>query len=256
MMMTTQVFAAHRACKVALSALILSTMATSYSATAAIAVDRTRVILDGGEKSVSIGITNQNKELPYLAQAWIEDSHGKKINDPLLAIPPVQRVEAGAKGQIKVQVTSGLNTLPQDRESVFYFNTREIPPKSNKPNTLQIALQTRIKLFYRPESVRLDHNKDPFEALTLTRSGDHYVVHNPTPYFVTLSALSPAVKSANTKGFEPIMVEPKGDATLKGSVSVVGNQPVLTYINDYGGRPKLIFGCSGNTCTVKSTQVG
>ncbi len=31
--------------------------------------------------------------------------------------------------------------LPQDRETVYYFNLREIPPKSNKPNTLQIALQ-------------------------------------------------------------------------------------------------------------------
>ncbi|WP_223346554.1 fimbria/pilus periplasmic chaperone, partial [Escherichia coli] len=40
-----------------------------------------------------------------------------------------------------------------DRESLFYYNVREIPPKSGKANTLQIALQTRIKLFWRPKAL-------------------------------------------------------------------------------------------------------
>ncbi|MEX6226452.1 fimbria/pilus periplasmic chaperone [Providencia hangzhouensis] len=36
-----------------------------------------------------------------------------------------------------------INELPQDRESLFYFNLREVPPKSDKDNVLQIALQTQ-----------------------------------------------------------------------------------------------------------------
>ncbi|ASV56844.1 Periplasmic fimbrial chaperone StfD [Lelliottia jeotgali] len=242
--------------KLALASLLLSAVVVSQGATAAIALDRTRVILNGSEKSASLGITNQNKALPYLAQTWIEDSKGHKINSPLLAIPPVQRVEPGAKGQVKVQVTSEMSSLPQDRESTFFFNIREIPPKSDKPNTLQIALQTRIKLFYRPAGIEMDQNSNPWQAITLTREGDRYVVHNPTPYYVTLSSISSSVSSATTKGFEPIMIAPKDKATLKGSAAAVGNSPVLTYINDYGGRPKLIFGCGGNTCTVKDTKVG
>lgn len=256
MMRTTRTSALHCTRKLALASLLLSVVAISQSASAAIALDRTRVILNGGDKSVSLGITNENKELPYLAQSWLEDSKGKKINAPLLAIPPVQRVEPGAKGQIKVQVSSDLGSLPQDRESTFYFNIREIPPKSDKPNTLQIALQTRIKLFYRPAGIELDQNSNPWQAITLTREGDRYVVHNPTPYYVTFSSLSPAVGSPATKGFEPIMVAPKDKAMLKGSAAAAGNRPVLTYINDYGGRPKLIFGCSGNTCSVKDSKIG
>ncbi|MBP0644981.1 fimbria/pilus periplasmic chaperone, partial [Mycobacterium tuberculosis] len=84
-----------------------------------------------------------------LAQAWIEDPEGNKIESPLTALPPLQRVEPGAKSQIKIQVTGGTIPLAQDKEALYYFNLREIPPKSNKPNTLQIALQTRVKLFYR-----------------------------------------------------------------------------------------------------------
>lgn len=256
MMRTTRTSALYCTRKLALATLLLTAVVVSQSANAAIALDRTRVILDGGDKSVSLGITNENKELPYLAQSWIEDSKGHKINAPLLAIPPVQRVEPGAKGQIKVQVSSEMGSLPQDRESAFFFNIREIPPKSDKPNTLQIALQTRIKLFYRPASIEMDQNSDPWRAITLTREGDHYVVNNPTPYFITLSSLASSVGSTATKGFEPVMVAPKDKATLKGSAAAAGNSPVLTYINDYGGRPKLIFGCSGNICTVKDTKVG
>ncbi|MEG0866477.1 MAG: fimbria/pilus periplasmic chaperone [Hafnia sp.] len=256
MMKKTRTSATYCTRKLILTTLLLSAVGASQSVSAAIALDRTRVVLDGSEKSVSLGITNQNKELPYLAQSWIEDSKGNKINAPLLAIPPVQRVEPGAKGQVKVQVSSDLNSLPQDRESTFYFNMREIPPRSDKPNTLQIALQTRIKLFYRPVGIEMDQNSDPWKTITLTREGDRYVVHNPTPYYVTFSSIAPSVGSAAIKGFEPVMIAPKDKIILKGSAAAAGNSPVLTYINDYGGRPKLIFGCSGNTCIVKDTKVG
>lgn len=47
-------------------------------AQAAIALDRTRVVFNGGDRSASLGISNENKQLPYLAQGWIEDAQGKK----------------------------------------------------------------------------------------------------------------------------------------------------------------------------------
>lgn len=39
----------------------------------------------------------------------------------------MQRVEPGVKNQIKIIKTEGINQLPQDRESLFYLNVREIP---------------------------------------------------------------------------------------------------------------------------------
>jgi P pilus assembly chaperone PapD len=150
-----------------------------------------------------------------------------------------------------------MNLLAQDRESLYYFNLREIPPKSSKPNTLQIALQTRIKLFYRPAALKAEPNGKPWqEQVTLTKEGGKYVVHNPTPYFVTFTGVSPALGGESLKDFNPLMLEPMGKASLGVPVSAVGNNPVLTYVNDYGGRPKLIFSCAGNSCTLKSTKVG
>ncbi|MDM3762337.1 fimbria/pilus periplasmic chaperone, partial [Proteus mirabilis] len=75
---------------------------------------------------------------------------GEKIETPLIVLPPSQRIAPGHKSQVKVQSLPDIAQLPLDRESVFYFNLSEIPPRSDNPNVLQIALETRIKLFYRP----------------------------------------------------------------------------------------------------------
>jgi chaperone protein PapD len=223
----------------------------AQQAQAAIALDRTRVIFDGDQKSVSLNISNQNKQLPYLAQGWLEDDKGNKVQSPLAVLPPVQRVEPGKPSQVKIQALPAAKQLPQDRESLYYFNLREIPPKSDKPNTLQIALQTRIKLFYRPAAIAVQKNADPAqEQLTLSRQGDKYVVNNPTPYYVTIVDASSKKDGAGVKGFEPLMVPPKGNAPLNVSAASVGSAPVLTYINDYGGRPQLAFNCSGSSCKV------
>lgn len=218
---------------------------------AAVALDRTRVIFDGGQKSMSVNVRNDNTKLPYLAQSWVEDANGQKIQSPLMALPPLQRLEPGAKSLIKIQLAPGAEAkLPQDRESLFYFNLREIPPKSNKANVLQLALQTRVKMFYRPKVLvqKQANSQTPWqEQLTLTRQGDRYQVTNPTPYYVTLVA-------ADKTDMKPLMLAPKSSADLGVRASSMGNQPRVAYINDWGGRPVLTFSCSGTSCKVTSNK--
>lgn len=153
---------------------LLTGMMFTSQAIAAIALDRTRVIFNGADKSISLNVSNQNKELPYLAQGWMENENGERIDSPLLVLPPIQRIEPGDKSQVKVQSLPDIAKLPQDRESVFYFNLREIPPRSDKPNVLQIALQTRIKLFYRPAAIyatQTDLTHPWQEKIILTKKG-------------------------------------------------------------------------------------
>lgn len=240
-----------------ITALVIGVL-TAQSASAAIALDRTRAIFDGKNKSIALNIENKNKSLPYLAQAWVENANGTKISSPLMALPPIQRVEPGAKSQIKVQgMDAALHSLPQDRETMYYFNLREIPPKSNKPNTLQIALQTRIKMFYRPEAIAINTTETPpQEKITLSNQGGKYVVNNPTPYYVTLINATSSLNAKAPASFKPVLVPPKGNASLGLGASDIGNAPVLTYINDFGGRPQLVFSCAGGSCKVASSKQG
>ena len=237
----------------AMSASAFVAMCLINNANAAIGLDRTRVVFDGSKEAVSMNITNNNTKLPYLAQGWIEDEQGNKITSPLIVLPPVQRLEPGKNSQVKVQSLPAIKSLPQDGESVYYFNLREIPPRSDKANSLQIALQTRIKLFYRPAALvqsRQERSEPWQQELTLTRMGDHYQVNNPTPYYVTLIDARSTKDKETVADFEPLMLAPKESLKLGGSVAALGAKPRLTYLNDYGGRPTLVFGCEGNTCKV------
>ncbi|EGM2345374.1 fimbria/pilus periplasmic chaperone, partial [Salmonella enterica] len=157
------------------------------AARAAVSLDRTRAIFNGGEKSMTLNIANDNKQLPYLAQAWIENGKQEKITTgPLIATPPVQRLEPGTKSMVRLSSTPDISRLPQDRESLFYFNLREIPPKSDKANVLQIALQTKIKLFYRPKAIEAKPNAVWQDQLVLNKVSGGYRIENPTPYYVTV----------------------------------------------------------------------
>lgn len=236
--------------KLIAGSLLLSTLA----AQAAIVPDRTRVTFPGDQKSVSVTLRNDSQTQPYLAQAWIETNTGQKITSPMTVLPPVQRVEPTGTGQVKVQGMPTVASLPQDRETMFYFNIREIPPKSNKPNVLQIALQTRIKLFYRPAALPALDPQHPWQhQLTLTRNSDSYTVKNPTPYFVILSSAGPS-KDQPVASFEPIILAPFASQPLKVKSAELGHEPVLGYVNDYGGRPSLYFTCAANTCSVNEEK--
>lgn len=233
---------------------VLSLLAAtvSFSAQASVTPDRTRLIFNESDKSISVTLRNNDPKLPYLAQSWIEDEKGVKISSPLAVLPPVQRIEAMMNGQVKIQGLPDIHKLPADRESMFYFNVREIPLKSNKSNTLQIALQTRIKLFWRPKALEKNTTQNPWQhKVTLTHNGQEFTVNNPTPYYVIFSNASAQKNGNPAAGFSPIVMSPKTSAPLNVKMESV---PVLTYVNDYGARMPLFFKCTGNSCQVDEEQ--
>lgn len=231
--------------------LLATACAVALPVQSAVSLDRTRAIFNGGEKSMTLSVSNDNKQLPYLAQAWLENDKQEKITTgPLVVTPPVQRMEPGAKSLVRVASTPAISALPQDRESLFYFNLREIPPKSEKANVLQIALQTKIKLFYRPKAIEAKPNAVWQDQLVLSKVANGYRIENPTPYYVTVIGLGGTEKEAQEGKFDAVMLAPKSEQTVKADSYAT---PYLTYINDYGGRPALKFQCAANRCTaVKS----
>jgi chaperone protein PapD len=215
---------------------------------AAISLDRTRAIFNESERSMTLSIKNDNTLLPYLAQAWLENSLMEKITTgPLIVTPPVQRVEPGKTSLVRVSSTFEVSKLPLDKESVFYFNLREIPPKSDKANALQIALQTKIKLFYRPKAIEAKPNAVWQDQLVLNEIPDGYNVVNPTPYYITVTGLADSKSDIDKGEFPPFMIAPKSELEIQ---SKHYKRPLISYINDYGGRPILPFECAASRCVV------
>ncbi|MBP6116048.1 MAG: molecular chaperone [Neisseriaceae bacterium] len=232
-------------------ALILGLL-ISTAAQAAITIDRTRIIYSADMKSVSINLSNDNKELPFLAQTWLEDEHYQKISSPLVALPPLQRLEPGSKSVIRVTTLPEAAALAQDRESLFYFNVREIPPKSDKMNVLQLALQTRVKLFYRPEAIVPKRGVVWQEQLTFKRNGNQLIATNPTPFYVVMTGFANDFRAKGGKdiaGFKGLMLPPLSTETITLQAPAPASF-VLDYINDYGGHPELKFVCDAQQACV------
>jgi len=73
---------------------------------------------------------------------------------PFLITPPLFRLDAKEDNVLRVVRTGG--NLPGDRESLYWLNIKAIPSSKHVEgmNTLQIAINTRIKLLYRPSSIQ------------------------------------------------------------------------------------------------------
>lgn len=221
--------------------------AVSGTAQAGVSLDRTRLIITGKDSSASANLTNTSPDIPFLAQSWVEDSKGNKITSPLVVLPPLQRINGGQKGVARVTKTDGINQLPQDRESLFYLSVREIPPKPDKANVLQLAMQSRIKLFFRPTAIIPKSKSEIWQdQVVFQKSGNKMTAQNPTPYYITIIGLS-RVKGEKITKFPGIMVAPK--SSLEFSVTDGGvREFAMMYVNDYGGHPELKYRYEGNTC--------
>ena len=129
-----------------------------------------------------------------------------------------------------MRITQTSSALPQDRESVYWLNTLAIPPSTKDKNTLQFAINTRIKLIYRPAAL---NDKKAVEAAyqqaKFARSGNKISVSNPTPYYLNLTK----VTINNNELNEGFMVPP--NSSLEIPNVPVGNSVTWQAINDYGG---------------------
>jgi len=216
-------------------------------ADASVVIGGTRVVFPAGQGEVTVRLSNTAAH-PALVEAWIDDgdvqSTPETANTPFLITPPLFRIEANKDQSLRILYVAGAKPLPTDRESLFWLNVLEIPPKPTGAaadrNTLQFAIRSRLKLFYRPATLPGDALKAPdqltFKAVA-DGDGAALEVHNPTPYYITISKLSLGANGKPIPGAEG-MVAPFGNLRLplrgEAHAPVAGTPIVFTTINDYG----------------------
>lgn len=191
----------------------------------------TRVIYPQGNKQISLAVTNTDEKAIFLIQSWVADSEGKKISDFVIT-PPLFKLMPKKENTLRV-IHLGPNALPKDRESIYYLNVKAIPAvaeEAQSSNTLQIATQSVIKLFMRPQGLSMPSAEAP-TALRCNLERGMLKVNNPSPYFVTMVNVQIGkTKTAN------IMVPPQDTKSV--DVGNLVGDVMFQSINDYGAQTK------------------
>ncbi|EDM0979065.1 hypothetical protein CKZ46_24255 [Salmonella enterica] len=118
-------------------------------------------------------------------------------------------------------------------------NVMAIPPekKDNLPSEgslIRIAVNNRIKLFYRPQSLNNQQQvNDAYSTLQVVKSSGFITVKNPSPYYITLGKVFINGKENRDKGAD-LMMPPMG-GEVKLPVSDKTGRFTYQVINDFGG---------------------
>lgn len=221
---------------------------------ASVVVGGTRVVYPSNEREVVVKISNDGPQ-PALVQTWLDDGDANATPQtskaPFAVAPPIFRLDPKKTQSLRVLYTGG--ALPQDRESVFWLNVLEVPPRAapspDAPNSMQLAFRTRIKLFYRPVGLPGNANDAASQvSWKFVRKNDgHCALEavNPTPYYVNFTTVTAHAGGGAWTNDRAGMVGPRGTADFDlGKVSPSSDTPDsvnYTFINDYGA------GVSGTT---------
>ncbi|HEX7816146.1 fimbrial biogenesis chaperone [Dyella sp.] len=217
------------------------------SVQASVIINGTRVIYPAKEAELTVKLDNEG-DLPVLVQTWLdrgdEGLAPESVKVPFTMMPPIFRMEPH-KGQA-VRVTYTHEALPGDKETLFWFNALEIPPKesdSSPENKLQFAIRTRIKFIFRPDGLA-GSAEEAYTKLqwTIANGADGKAslkVNNPSPYYVNFAKVGIQVDGRDIFNDGGGMVAPgqSSEFPLQEKASPVLRQAkaVFDVINDYGG---------------------
>lgn len=209
-------------------------MSVSHNATAAFILNGTRYIFDEEKKNISFEVTN-NADRTYGGQIWIDNESQNKNDVFIIPAPPFFKVKPKQKQIIRLIKVNP--NIPNDRESLFWLNVQEVPPKPDKNDgsVLAIAMNTQVKLIYRPSMLK-DERKDAEKYIQLINRNKHFILKNPTPYYFAVVSVKQGKKVVNLNPkqisalaqFAPFSEVSLDKVTLNGKASIDA-------INDWGG---------------------
>ena len=214
--------------------------ALALPASAAVTLQGTRIVHDAGKgRDVTVRATNGGDQAA-MVQVWIDDgdSHARpeNVRTPFRLTPADPRLLQAHQGQayrVTYAPRPSEAPLPTDRESVFYFNLLDIPPKpagAAGKNLLQFAVRTRVKLFHRPAGLP-GNARDAAGQLQWRAQGGALQVSNPSAYHVTISTLT----LPDGRKVEADMIAPGAEVRLPlPSGAAMPSSVTFQWLDDYG----------------------
>lgn len=233
--------------------MVVIALLLSEPSRAGVIITGTRHIYPERQREITIELTNEDPHTPRLVQAWVERGErqaGPEASDvPFSLSPPVFRIDPG-KGQA-MRLVYTREPLPDDRESLFWLNVLEVPPRPLEPaageseqNLLRFAFRIRTKVLFRPINLQgslQDALKQLHWTLHNTQGDPALEVYNPSAYHITFNEVALALGTqpdAPLIHSDPGMVLPRASLRLPIHHGVpkisTGAQVHYKYINDFG----------------------
>lgn len=191
----------------------------------------TRLIYPEQKKEITVQLMNEGNR-SALVQSWIDDGDTslppEKIHVPFVLTPPVAPVKGGEGQQLKIKKLA--NTLPKDRESLFFLNVLDIPPNCPElegKNGIKFAMQNRIKFIYRPEGLT-GVDKESFRRLSIKHANGGINIKNNSANWITIPELTGNAKINK----ETLLLAPWSEKTITTASAI--NQYTITLIDDNG----------------------
>jgi chaperone protein EcpD len=217
------------------------------AAQASVVIAGTRIVYHATDSEVTLKLSNVGNS-PALTEVWLDKGDPKvdpaKLDLPFVLTPPLARIDPDKSQTIRIAYTG--EALPQDRETLFWFNLLEVPTKPAASeagaNYVQLAFRSRLKFFFRPAGLPGSADAAP-DKLTWRNGTDNdkpaLLVSNPTPYYVTIIEAHVGEGSNAPKFDEGSMVAPGGQIALQVSAAAgAGGKVSFTTLNDFGGPIK------------------
>lgn len=176
---------------------VVGCLSFSLYVQASIVLEGSRVIYNEQDREVTIKLKNEG-ERPSVVQSWIDSGDVMQnpglIKVPFLLTPPMIRVDPG-KGQA-LRIIYTREKLLADRESVFFLNVLDIPAKVKSlenQNMIQLAIRTRVKVFFRPENLQGSADEAPLKlSWQLVKASNVWELHcqNNSDFHVSMANIS------------------------------------------------------------------
>ncbi|CAI8695788.1 molecular chaperone [Burkholderia pyrrocinia] len=214
-------------------------MLLSQHADAGIVLSGTRLVFDGTKREASTNARNTS-DVPYVVQAWVEAQDGS-TDTPFFVTPALSRIDGEREGLLRVLRVN--DTLPEDRESMYWLNVKEIPKIDKRDNVLQIAVRTRIKIFYRPAGLKNAPRGAAMLDWKIVRNAKigkcALAVKNNSAYYVTLSDIAVGYGSNAPEKLKISAIAPLSGQDWSLPSCAQSIQLSYSVVNDFGATEEI-----------------
>lgn len=206
--------------------LLIITFLTVSQAIAGVVVGGTRFIYPQDKKMITIPVDNTDKKAAYLIQSWIEKEDGITKSKDFIITPVLFQLNAGKKGILRIMLKQSV--FPDDRETLLWLNVRGIPEtEEHRENKLQVVINSKFKLFYRPDGL----TEPDYNDLRYEKKGSRINIINNTPFHVTVRSISVNGKEHTVSD----MIVPFESLTVPLTAIHHNDTITASYISDLGG---------------------